>query len=361
MKTEKAVPKYMELAKWINTQIQEKQLHAGEKLYSENELRKMFGVSRQTVRRALALLEQEGILRSVRGSGTYINDNRLMNLAKRMRVSVVTTYVDGYIFPRMIQGIENVLLENGYSVQIAFTNNQHGRERTILKDILDRDEVSGLVVETTKSAIANPNLEFYREFCRRRIPVLFVNSYYPSLDIPHVSLDDHSAGYKMTRYLIERGHTKIGGVFKLDDLQGQIRFSGFIDAVYESGLEIDERNILWLDTEDIRHIERQEERVLERSAGCTALFCYNDEVAYGVLDIFKKAGIRVPQDISVASVDNANLATIGEIGITTIPHPMELLGQKASENLLRMIRDPFFDANYEFDADVVERDSVRRL
>lgn len=361
MKMEKTAAKYMELAKWINEQIQEKKLRPGQKLYSENELREMFGVSRQTVRRALAMLEQEGILRSVRGSGTYINDNRQANLAKRMRVSVVTTYVDGYIFPRMIQGIENVLLENGYSVQIAFTNNQHGRERTILKDILSRDEVSGIVVETTKSAIPNPNLNLYREIAKRRIPVLFVNSFYPELDIPHVSLNDRVVGYKLTKYLIGMGHAKIGGIFKLDDLQGRIRCAGYVDAMYEAGLEIDDRNVLWLDTEDIRHIEKQADRVLERSAGCTALFCYNDEVAYGVLEIFKKAGIRVPQEISVASVDDANLATIGEIGITTVPHPMELLGKKASENLLRMIRDPFFDANYEFDAEIVERDSVRRL
>lgn len=361
MKTEKAVPKYMELAKWINDQIQVNKLQAGQKLYSENELRGMFGVSRQTVRRAINMLEEEGILRSVRGSGTYINDNRQANLAKRMRVSVVTTYVDGYIFPRMIQGIENVLLENGYSVQIAFTNNQHGRERTILEDILNRDEVSGIIMETTKSAIPNPNLNLYREILKRRIPVLFLNSFYPALSIPHVSLNDHLVGYKVTKYLIGMGHRKIAGIFKLDDLQGSIRCSGFVDAMYESGLEIDDQNVLWLDTQDVRHMEKVSERVLERTAGCTAVFCYNDEVAHSVLDIFKKAGIRVPQDISIASVDNANLATMGEIGLTTIPHPMELLGKKASETLLRMIRDPFFDANYEFDAEIVERDSVRRL
>lgn len=360
MKTEKAVPKYMELAKWINGQIQAKELCPGQKLYSENELREMFGVSRQTVRRALGMLEQEGILRSVRGSGTYINDSRQANLARKLRVSVVTTYVDGYIFPRMIQGIEHVLLENGYSVQIAFTNNQHGRERTILEDILNRDEVAGIVIETTKSALPNPNLPLYREILERRIPILFVNSFYPELKIPHVSLNDHMAGYRGTKYLIDRGHKKIAGIFKLDDLQGRLRYAGFMEAMYEAGLEVDDRRILWLDTEDIRTMGKQAGRVIDRSMGCTAMFCYNDEVAYGVLDIFKTISIRVPQDISVVSVDNANLATLGEIGLTTVPHPMEQLGQKASENLLRMIHDPFFDANYEFDARIVERDSVRK-
>ena len=165
----------------------------------------------------------------------------------------------------------------------------------------------------------------------------------------------------MTKYLIRMGHKKIAGIFKLDDLQGRIRYSGFVEAMDESGLGIEDRNVLWLDTEDISHLVQQSAHVIARSAGCTALFCYNDQVAYGVLDIFKKAGIRVPEDISIASVDNANLATIGDIGITTVAHPMERLGQKSSETLIRMIRDPFFDANYEYDVEIVERDSVRRL
>lgn len=102
---EKATPKYMELVGWINEQIETKKLAPGQKMYSENTLKEMFGVSRQTVRHAIGVLENEGMIRRIQGSGTYINDNRLANLTKRMRVSVVTTYVDGYIFPRTIQGI----------------------------------------------------------------------------------------------------------------------------------------------------------------------------------------------------------------------------------------------------------------
>ena len=59
MKTGKAIPKYMELAKWIYGQIQENDLRPGQKLHSENELREMFGVSRQTVRRALNFVTVE--------------------------------------------------------------------------------------------------------------------------------------------------------------------------------------------------------------------------------------------------------------------------------------------------------------
>lgn len=358
---DKATPKYLELVKWINGQIQEKRLTAGQKLYSENELKEMFEVSRQTVRHAISVLEQEGTVRRIQGSGTYINDNRLANLSKRMRVAVVTTYVDGYIFPRTIQGIESVLLDEGYSVQIAFTNNQNGKEKTILEDIISRDEVAGVIVETTKSGIPNPNLYLYQEMCKRRIQVIFINSYYSQLKIPHVAMNDRTVGRKMTRHLISMGHREIGGIFKLDDGQGRLRYAGYINAMMEAGLEVPDKRVLWVDTEDVKHLEQLADRVLDRFAGCTGLFCYNDEVAFGLLDIFKKAGIRVPQDLSIVGVDDSELAVLGEVQITSAPHPMEELGKKAAENLLRMIKNPSFDANYEFDVDIVHRNSVRRL
>ncbi|MBO5247124.1 MAG: GntR family transcriptional regulator [Eubacterium sp.] len=360
MKAEKSSPKYMELANWVMEQIREQKLRPGQKLYSEHELQQMFGVSRQTVRKAFAVLEKDGVIHSVRGSGTYVNEDRQTKLAQRMRVSVVTTYVDGYIFPRMIKGIENALIDQGYTLQIAFTNNQSMREQSILEDIINRDEVAGIIIETTKSALPNPNIHLYREILKRKIPILFVNSFYPELPIPHVSLNDYMVGYRLTQYLIKMGHRKIAGIFKLDDLQGRIRYSGYMDAMHDAGLELDERNILWFDTEDVRCFDNLSERLLARVKGCSAMFCYNDRGAYDTLNLLTRAGIRVPEDLSIVGVDDANLATLGEVGITTIPHPMEMLGKKAAENLLQLIRNPLFDANYEFDGEIIERESVRR-
>lgn len=354
-------PKYLELVGWIKEQIETEALPSGCKLYSENTLKEMFGVSRQTVRHAIGVLENEGVVRRVRGSGTYINDSRLSNLTKRRRVSVVTTYVDGYIFPRTIQGIEEVLEKAGYSVQIAFTNNQHEREKAILEDIISRDEVSGLIIEPTKSGIPNPNLRLYQEIRRRRIPVVFINSSYPQLKIPRVSINDHMAGWKITRYLISMGHKRIGGIFKLDDRQGQLRFSGYMDAMFDAGLSIEDKRVVWVDTEEKQHLEMSEAKVLERFKDCTAVFCYNDEVAHGFLGICRRHGLRVPEDISVASVDDSELAVLGEVPLVSVPHPMERLGGKAAENLLRLIKDPEFDANYEFEVEVIKRSSVRRI
>lgn len=361
MSMEKNTPKYIELVKWIQEQIETKKLQPGQKMYSENELKDMFGVSRQTVRHAISVLENEGMIRRIQGSGTYINDSRLANLEKRTRIAVVTTYVDSYIFPRTIQGIENVLFEQGYSVQIAFTNNQNSREKTILEDIISRDEVAGIIMETTKSGIPNPNLHLYQEIRKKRIPIIFINSYYPLLKIPHVSINDRMAGRRVTRHLIAMGHKKIGGIFKLDDGQGHLRYAGYVDAMNEAGIEIDDTKILWADTEDVKHLEKSREKIVDRLGGCTAVFCYNDEVAFSLMDILEKEGIRIPDDMSLASVDDSELAVLGDVSLTSVPHPMEHLGEKAAGNLLHMVKDPTFDGTYEFDVNIVQRDSVRKI
>ena len=89
--------KYRELADWVKERLEKKELCPGDKLNSENELSVLFGLSRQTVRHAIGVLEEEGIVVRRQGSGTYISDSRSAALENKTRVAVVTTYVDGYI------------------------------------------------------------------------------------------------------------------------------------------------------------------------------------------------------------------------------------------------------------------------
>lgn len=358
---EKKQPKYMELVNWIQEQMEAGKLLPGQKMYSENRLKEMFHISRQTVRHAIGILEEEGTLIRKRGSGTYINDMRQENSESRTRIAVVTTYVDSYIFPRTIQGIENVLSENGYPVQIAFTNNQFSRETTILENIISRDEVAGIIMETTKSGLPNPNLHLYEKLQQKRIPVIFINSFYPQLAIPHVSLDDRMAGAKAAEYLIKRGHRKIGGVFKLDDGQGHMRYAGYLDAVQRAGMEIDDERIAWLDTAMIKHLGEYRSLLLKRLKDCTAVVCYNDQIALEVVSILNSVDMRVPEDISIVSIDDSELAALGDAALTSIPHPKDKLGEKAATNLLKMIRNPSYDGTYEFGVEIVERESVKDM
>lgn len=354
-------PKYISLVNWIREKISTHELHPGDKLYSENELSEMFGLSRQTVRHAIGILESEGLVERIRGSGTYIGSRRESIRKRTMNIAVISTYVDGYIFPPTLQGIVQTLSGEGYMTQIAFTNNRVDNERKILEGILEKDNVDGVIVEATKSALPNPNLEYYRELQKRQIALLFFNCRYPELDAPIIALDDVRVAENAVQYLLAQGHRKIGGIFKADDGQGRLRYAGYLNVLLNAGLGVDDRKILWIDTEDQKDLRNIRNSVLRRMTDCTAVFCYNDEVAFGLVELLQKEGFRVPGQLSIVSIDGSELSLLSEPQITSVPYPMEELGQKVAENMIRLIDDPDFDGNFLYRPDILVRDSVRKI
>ncbi len=353
--------KYQSLINYINSQIESGGFRPGDKLPSENELSENFHISRQTVRKAIGLLEEEGIVRRVKGSGTYLSFDRRENLEQKNSIAVVTTYVDSYIFPKTIQGIEKVLFESGYSVQISFTNNMLEREKSILEDIISRDDVAGIIVEGTKSGLPNPNLPLYRQLIDRKVPVLFINTYYPELDVPHISLNDVEAAKLAVQYLIDKGHKNIGAILKLDDGQGRQRYLGYLSAMEAAGYPVTDSRMVWIDTDESKQLAYCTDKILNRVESCTALFCYNDLIAFQLIKILTQKGIRVPEDVSIISIDDSDLALHSEVPITSLPHPKEKLGAKAAEVLLQLIAGRKKEATYEFRTRVVERSSVYDL
>ena len=103
-------PKYLQVADILRREIAEGVFRDGQTLMTEEELRVRFNVSRQTVRQAIALLEDDGLVDRRRGSGTYVRHGP-RHRQGTVRVGVVTTYITDYIFPAIVQGIEAVMNE----------------------------------------------------------------------------------------------------------------------------------------------------------------------------------------------------------------------------------------------------------
>lgn len=354
------MPKYVELVNWIKEQIKQGKLQPGEKLYSENDLTQMFGISRQTVRHAIGILEKEGEIDRIKGSGTYISE-RKRERKRTKRVALIATYTDGYIFPMLIQKIQSALFKEGYSVMVSFTDNEHMKERSILKEIIERDEVSGIICEPIKTALPNPNIDLYKVLRKNGIPILFINSYYAELDIPHVSMNDVEAARILTEYLISQGHRDILAIFKLEDVQGHRRYAGYCQALYQHRITNQARRIVWIDNEEEKELELSMDKILKRAQGCSAILCHNDEIAFNLIKLLKKKKIRIPEDISIVGMDDTELATLGDVQLTTVPLQMDLLGKVAAKNLLQMIEDSDFDGNYESDVFLEIRSSVKRM
>jgi len=357
------VAKYQQVVEWVHQQIDSGFLHVGDKLETEAQLSERFSFSRQTIRQALGELEKDGTINRIQGSGSYVK-----NAAPRSEsspgsgsVTIISSYTDSYIFPRILQSMVEVLQAEGYATRIMFTNNRRETEKNILNDMLRSGSTDPVIAEPVTSALPNPNLEMYRMLRERGIPVLFFNTFYPEIDIPHVSLDDVEAGRIVTEHLISLGHEKIGCILKNDDGQGLQRYRGYLKALSDAELPLDEEKVCWVDTTDLRDSLRGSEWILRRVRNCTGVFCYNDEVAYMLTELCQARGIRIPEDLSIVSVDNSRLTELNAVPLTSAAHPMEALGEKTASNLLAMIRDPGTDATFEFVPTLTIRDSAALL
>ena len=167
---ERKTAKYRFLVETIKEKIKNGAYAPGERMESENRLSEEFGYSRQTVRQALSVLEREGLIERRLGNGTYISTES-RRPARGSNVAIVTTYISDYIFPTIIRGIEETLTGAGYSLTLGVTNNHVEDESRILQSLISR-KIDGVIVEGTKTAFPNPNVELYRSLSRLGVDVI---------------------------------------------------------------------------------------------------------------------------------------------------------------------------------------------
>lgn len=359
----KREPKYQMIIDHIKEQIESGELTYGSKIESENMLMKRFGVSRQTVRHGLLQLINNGVLESRQGSGTFVVDKgrgQILGRIRTKKIAVMTTYVNDYIFSPIIQAIEEVLSDEGYTMHLTFTYNSLEKEREILERFIKENDIDGLIAEPTKSNLPNPNIERYKVLEESGIPIIQINTFYGNLKAPHISLDDKAAGYMATKYLIEKGHTSIGSIFKCDDGQGSLRYAGYIKALMEYEIPIKDYRISWIDTEDLRGNIEGFTGILNRLQDCTACLCYNDEVAGKLMEACGVSNIEVPKRLSIIGIDNANLAKYTSVPLTTIKNPVKDIGKLAALKMLDILNRKQV-STMELEPVIVERKSVRTI
>src|SRR5690606_21780123 len=119
-------------------------------------------------------------------------------------IAIITTYISDYIFPTIIRGIESYLTSIGYSLTISCTDNEIEKEKLCLEAMLSRS-IDGFIIEPTRSTGYNPNLHYYLELERKKIPYLMINQYYSQLNPSYMMVDDEKGGYLATDHLLSLG------------------------------------------------------------------------------------------------------------------------------------------------------------
>lgn len=333
-------PKYQMVAETLRSDIQAGKYQ--KTLPTEQALCAQFQVSRQTVRQALSLLEAERLIERRQGSGSHIREQRGSVSRQRLSIAVVTTYISDYIFPSILREIEAVCAEHNSAPLLFATQNQFSNERRILLSLLETEPLDGVLVEGTKTGLPNPNIRLYQKLMEKGVPLVFIHGNYEQLENTLCVLDDNAAGGRMlVEYLYKKGHRRIAGIFKYDDLQGRQRFAGYLDGLQEFELPLEDKNIFWYSTDQKDRFFKDgfaQAWTDECLSTCSAVVCYNDEIAARVISYLLKKGVAIPGDVAVVSFDNSAYSEMSTPRITSLSHAQRNAGREAAELLFRHMR-----------------------
>ena len=207
--------------KWLVEQLREiisDSIQKGiNKLPTEQELAARYRVSRQTVRAALAVLEDEREIRRIKGSGAYITG--LSSLEDQNIVGILIPDEQQYEYPALINDIRVTLAAEGFSCKVYPTHNHVDQERQILQFLL-KSPLRALIVEPVKSALPSPNTELYQKLIQKGTSILFLGCAYPQLSqIPVIYEDNLYGAGLLVQSLVEKA-TLLSPVFSRWTISG---------------------------------------------------------------------------------------------------------------------------------------------
>ncbi len=314
-----------------------------QQLPTEMEMMRKYQVSRQTIRRAMSVLQSEGLITRRQGSGSYINGAALSDLSPRRTVAILAPFVNDYTFSSSLRDVQPVFSEAGYQSQLFFTKNMVGQERQILQSLLEHP-VRGILVQGTKNAFPNPNIDLYGQLQDRGVCILFLGASYAGLtSVPCLTTDDYSGGYLLARHLIRHNHTRIAGIFRSDDISGHQRYLGCVCALRDSGLPVEDQHFFWYERAmsdtmpGLLNAPRLRFLLRMYLPECTAVICQDDELAVFLIHQLGNYNIQVPQQMSVVAFGSSYRSRSLPWQITAAIPDNTNLWAHASKVLLRLM------------------------
>ncbi len=348
--------KYLTIAQDLRNFILSHQSITTYKLPTEQEMCNRYGVSRQTIRQALMILEEENLITRIQGSGAYILPQA--DYLRKVKIVLLVSEENEYIYPQFIADVSSVLTEKSLRLDVRSTHNNVNVERQILQDLMS-EHISLLVVEGVHTAFPNPNIDLYRTLMARKTDIMFIGHAYP--EIAHagcVTVDDKQGGYLLGKQMIMNERYDIWAILPDYVQNAKERFHGFLTAYSEKNLPIPTQNIFWYSQ---RHMQALYERndtgflsnfVKNHAAKCNGVFCYNDEIAYWLIKELNYAKIPVPERIGIVSFDNSYLCTLSRPPISSLalsPHePGYSIGNMISNHLFNKKNLPITELPWKY-------------
>ncbi len=244
-------------------------------------------------------------------------------------IGVIVPELTHYYFSSILTGIEEATFARGYNIMVSLSDEKYEREVRICENY-HRSKVCGVIVSQAKDT---HNYDHYQKLIDAGIPLVFYDRICTGVNASLVVVDDYMGAYNAVTHLIESGCQRIA--FYGSPMQLQIsknRYNGYKDALLKHGMEVDEQIVRVCDNRSDAEIVTPEILALDHRPD--AFFAVNDDTAIGILYTVKRAGFKVPDDISICGFTNGQRAIACDPMLTTVEQRGHVVGEEAAEILM---------------------------
>lgn len=284
------------------------------------------------------------------------------SLARSLRSGITRTIglvvpdASNLFFAEIARKIEDHGFQLGYSVILCNSDNNPEKQSRYIQTLLAK-QVDGVIFISSASSPDD-----LMRLVENNIPVVVADRDVPLELADVVLLDNEQAGYDATRHLFDLGHRRIACITGPNHLAPSMqRFEGYKRCLQENGIEV---NPNWIGMGDFRFQsgEAAVQRILTSAPRPTAVFVLNDMMAIGAISAAHKAGLSIPQDISVIGFDDIEIDAAVVPALSTMAQPIDEMTQQAMSLLLEHLLGKKHDMNQRviLHAKLIRRDSTAR-
>ena len=278
-------------------------------------------------------LETRNKIQSAAVELRYVPNQIAKSLVSRetRTIGLVLTDILNPTLTQTAQAVEIALAAKGYGTLFATSNNTLEEEIKVV-DMFRSRQVDGILIYPAR----HRDLEHLRPLRRANFPVVLLIAD-PDAGIDGVSVDDRSGGYKATRYLIGRGHRRIGFLDASHANGNDEKLDGYQQALTEAGIEIDRDLIAPTNGHYGWHGYFALDMLMNGPKRPSAVLADNDSLALGALRWCHKHGVRIPDDLAIMGYDNIAFTEFGEPPLSTVNYDAAAVSQMAVDRLMHLI------------------------
>lgn len=259
---------------------------------------------------------------------------RSLKMKRSQVLGVIVRRITDPFFAEVLHGIEDVLQDEGYSLFLAASHRDPGREREIIRLMSER-RVDGVIICSTE--VDTSHGAYLKRF---NVPSVLINNQAQEDITYSVYHDDVEGSRQLTQHLINLGHHHIAYLGNGNaGRTNEDRRIGCRQALIEAQIPIEQSFFVDSPNGMPEGGAMIAEKLVALSPRPTAIVCFNDMVAVGTIRALQQANLRVPEDCSVVGFDNIDLSAYVNPPLTTFDQPKYELGRQAAQMMLQVLND----------------------